>query len=139
MILFGVLQKYIDTVSNKIFIPIVIMLFLLTLGIQYGFVGIPNLLEINLPNKMYDLDFLFPFGFTSNDFFSADYFPLFPWFFCFLLGSCFGKWLKSNKAPEFFYKSHLKFLSFVGRNTLIIYVLHQPILFGLFYFVSMVV
>lgn len=139
MILFGILEKLIDKISNKIIIPIAIFLFILTLGIQNGFLGIPYLFEVKLPDNIYNLQFLFPLGFTSNTFFSADYFPLLPWFFCFILGSCFGKWLKSNKAPIFFYKSHIKFLSIAGRNTLIIYVLHQPILFGLFYLISLVI
>lgn len=138
IILFGLFHNFLDKIPNKIFIPSVIFLFLITIGLQYGFVGIPYLFQINLPLYIYNTNFLFPLGITSHNFFSADYFPLFPWFFCFLLGSSFGKFLQLNKAPQFFYKNHIKFLSFLGRHTLIIYIFHQPVLFSLFYLISII-
>ena len=37
----------------------------------------------------------------------------------------------TERFPTPFYQKHSRFLSFVGRKTLIVYVLHQPVLYGL--------
>ena len=92
-------------------------------GISYSFA---------LPRFLYDTGFLFPFGFPSASFFSSDYYPLFPWLFLFLAGSFLGIPLKSGTFPTPFYRLHAPWLAFIGRNTLVIYLLHQPILYGLF-------
>ncbi|MEG0895397.1 MAG: heparan-alpha-glucosaminide N-acetyltransferase domain-containing protein, partial [Oscillospiraceae bacterium] len=68
-------------------------------------------------------------------FYSADYFSLLPWFFIFISGIGFGKLLKEERLPKFFYNSHIKFLSVIGRNTIWIYILHQPIIFILLTFI----
>lgn len=39
---------------------------------------------------------LWLFGFTTPDFASADYFPLLPWFFVFLLGTWAGRYVKAG-------------------------------------------
>ena len=69
-------------------------------------------------------------GLQETGTFAVDYFPLNPWlgiFFIFLSAACkiypAGKPVLSFKWPE-------KWLWF-GRNTLIVYVIHQPILIGL--------
>ena len=69
-------------------------------------------------------------GLQETGTFAVDYFPINPWlgiFFIFLSAACkiypAGKPVLSFKWPE-------KWLWF-GRNTLIVYVIHQPILIGL--------
>lgn len=64
---------------------------------------------------------------------SMDYEPVFPWFGPFLLGMAVAKWLllrgpiaRSVASPT---QSRI---AWVGRHSLIIYLLHQPILIGLF-------
>ena len=46
---------------------------------------------------------LWLFGFTTPDFASADYFPLLPWFFVFLLGTWAGRYVKAGRLPQWFY------------------------------------
>lgn len=62
---------------------------------------------------------------------SADYFPLMPWGFAFFAGACLGYLFKHNLVPKFFTKPIWKPLTTIGRHTLIIYILHQPIIWGL--------
>lgn len=73
------------------------------------------------------------FGFPSKNFYTADYFPLFPWLFMFLLGAQIGRFIRENKFPRFFYRIKMPFFDFIGRYTVWIYLLHQPVIFGISY------
>lgn len=75
--------------------------------------------------------YLWMLGWTYNGFLSCDYFPLFPWVFVFLLGTSFGGYIKEGRLPAWFYTTKVPVLSFVGRKTLLIYMLHQPVLYGI--------
>ncbi|MBQ9437807.1 MAG: DUF1624 domain-containing protein [Lachnospiraceae bacterium] len=76
-------------------------------------------------------------GFPYRGFFSTDYFSLLPWFFLFLTGyflhaSLFQKGEGSvGKALE---KAPFKGIQFIGRHSLLIYMLHQPALYLLLLF-----
>lgn len=82
-----------------------------------------------------DLNFLFPLGLRSGKIFTgSDYFPIFPGLGSFLLGSAIGKSLYHKKQSllprvnaNFFL---LRGLSFVGRHSLEVYMLHQPIIYA---------
>ena len=74
---------------------------------------------------------LWLFGFTTPDFASADYFPLLPWFFVFLLGTWAGRYVKAGRLPQWFYTARAPRLALVGRHALLLYVLHQPLLYAL--------
>ena len=76
-------------------------------------------------------DWLWPFGFVTRDFYSADYFPILPWIFVFLLGAWFGGIVRSGRLPGKFYTAKIKVLPPIGRRALIVYVLHQPVLYGI--------
>jgi uncharacterized membrane protein len=78
-------------------------------------------------------------GFIPIGFYTFDYFPILPWFGIVLIGLYFGNLLYPDSMQRFkirdFSKSSLvRFLSFLGRHSLIIYFLHQPILIALLYF-----
>ena len=77
--------------------------------------------------------FIFPFGWIYPGFYSADYFPVFPWLFVFMLGTWFGRYVKERKLPDWFYEFKIKFFPAVGRHALIVYILHQPVFYGLIY------
>jgi len=74
---------------------------------------------------------LWPLGLRYHGFYSADYFPLVPWLFLFLLGAWLGgvigaaedRRLKELRLPGA--------LTWPGRHSLVIYMLHQPLLYGL--------
>jgi len=75
-------------------------------------------------------------GLPYSGFYSADYFPVFPWMFIFWVGYFLYKSIENtgfyislqNKSEI---PSPLKPFCFIGRNSLIFYLLHQPIIFGL--------
>ena len=64
---------------------------------------------------------LWLFGFTTPDFASADYFPLLPWFFVFLLGTWAGRYVKAGRLPQWFYTARAPRLALVGRHALLLY------------------
>jgi uncharacterized membrane protein len=74
---------------------------------------------------------LWIFGLTTADFASSDYFPLLPWIFIFLFGTWLGRYVKEGRFPSFFYRVKEPRLAAIGRHSLAIYVVHQPILFAL--------
>ncbi|MDR0248405.1 MAG: DUF1624 domain-containing protein [Oscillospiraceae bacterium] len=59
---------------------------------------------------------------------SADYFPIVPWGFLFMLGTWLGGPIKDGKLPRWFYNAKVPLFPVIGRYTLIIYMLHQPAL-----------
>lgn len=75
--------------------------------------------------------YLWMFGWTYDGFVSYDYFPLLPWIFVFLLGTCLGGYIKEGRMPQGFYTMKVPVLAGIGQRTLIIYMLHQPVLYGL--------
>ena len=71
------------------------------------------------------------FGWIDDDFFSSDYFPIFPWIFIFLFGTRLGKYIKEGRFPDRFYSFTIPALPWVGRKALYIYIIHQPVLLGI--------
>lgn len=82
---------------------------------------------------------LFPLGLTYEGFTSSDYFPLFPQLGYFLIGAAIGKTAyreKKTLLPGSFQKTPVaRFFCWCGRQSLFIYLLHQPIVYGLLEFV----
>ena len=78
-----------------------------------------------------DIPGLFMFGLITPDFYSSDYFPLLPWIFVFLLGTWAGRYVKEKRLPSAFYETRVPVLAPIGRRTLLIFLLHQPVLYGI--------
>ncbi len=78
---------------------------------------------------------LFPLGLTTDAFLTSDYFPLLPHLGFFLLGAALGRTLYREKKTLFpkvnDLKAPVRGLCWVGRNSLPVYLLHQPVLNGL--------
>lgn len=72
-------------------------------------------------------------GFPPDGFFSSDYFPLFPWIFLFICGYFSNLFLeKSGKMERRRSLPRRDALGFLGRRSLAVYLLHQPLLLLLF-------
>lgn len=73
---------------------------------------------------------LYPFGFMYRGFHSADYFPLLPWLFLFIIGTLLGGWCLKNRDKTILTAPFPAPLTFLGRHSLLIYLIHQPVLYG---------
>jgi len=72
------------------------------------------------------------FGWTRPEFRSYDYFPILPWFFVFMFGTWAGRYIAERRFPDWFYEMRrIPALPRIGRRALIIYILHQPVLYSL--------
>lgn len=89
-------------------------------------------LGIQLPAALLECDVLMPLGFGTV--FSADYFPLIPWLFLFLSGTFLGRW--HDRLPAWCYRRRVPPLSWLGRHSLWIYLVHQPLIFGAAWIIS---
>ena len=82
--------------------------------------------------------YLFWIGLTTSSFYTLDYFPLLPWLGVVLIGIFLGQHFYPRLAKEnITFQKPPKIarpITFLGEHALIIYLLHQPILFGLLYF-----
>lgn len=73
-------------------------------------------------------NYLFLFNLTNGSWISADYYPLFPWLGVFLYGIVLGKILYPRGAGLFRFRPSPDVLGFIGRHTLAVYLVHQPVL-----------
>ncbi len=75
---------------------------------------------------------LLPFGIHSAAYWAVDYTPLFPWFGVVLVGMGIGEFLYGAGVRRFstpqFPELLVRPLSFLGRHSLVIYLVHQPVI-----------
>lgn len=128
MLLFALLKPAIDTIPASLGMAVSIALFVFTQNLPEGFLGFVGLFTIPLPEAIYKQVYLLPLGFGGM---GSDYFPLFPWIFLYFAGAYLGTFIVRGTFPKWFYNTHSQVLSKIGRNTIIIYMLHQPVLMGI--------
>ncbi|MBO4367211.1 MAG: DUF1624 domain-containing protein [Clostridia bacterium] len=109
-----------------------IAVYALLSGIPSGYIGITGHPLVMLPRKLYANLFTAFFGFMPAGFSSTDYFPMLPWYFVFAAGALTGKYCYQKGFFRYgFFRKGIGPLSFLGRHSLLIYLLHQPVLYVL--------
>lgn len=83
----------------------------------------------HLPGVWYANLFTAFFGFFPRGFFSTDYFPLLPWLFLFWAGY-FLHFCMGRARMEPLRRSVCPALGWMGRHSLLLYLLHQPVIYG---------
>lgn len=119
--------------------------------LRYDFSNFVNLIlgviflvtGIYLTNLTFDFNWLLWLGFIPSKFYTVDYFPIFPWLGFVLIGIFLGNFLypdyeRNFNLLEVSKNSFVKFMNFIGKYTLWIYLAHQPILFGILYWLGMI-
>lgn len=119
---------------------IFLALFLLFYPLQDGTLGFGKL-SLSLPSALYRAKFGYVLGLPSPRFFSGDYYPLIPWFFLYLAGHFLRLWVLQHPHTEQLL-THPKRtpmftpLLWIGQHSLLLYLLHQPILMAVFYLIT---
>ena len=93
---------------------------------------------LGIMNVRVESRWLVPFGFVYPEFSSSDYFPLLPNMGFFLVGAAIGKTVYRNKEsllPRLEECPAVRPLCFCGRQSLWIYLLHQPVVVGICYLI----
>ena len=85
--------------------------------------------QMLLPGVWYANLFTAFFGFFPRGFFSTDYFPLLPWLFLFWAGY-FLHFCMGRARMEPLRRSVCPALGWMGRHSLLLYLLHQPVIYG---------
>ena len=131
ILLCGLAYKQFIKMPSVLGLIIALAVFFITYSVENGSLWL-FVTHYSLPDSWYSTDFLFWLGFPNRSFASADYFPVLPWFFIFLAGFFTGSYFRKHGFPSLFKARIVPFFGTVGRNALLIYILHQPILYSLF-------
>ncbi|MGI6031640.1 MAG: heparan-alpha-glucosaminide N-acetyltransferase domain-containing protein [Eubacteriales bacterium] len=131
MLLYALLERLLRPVPPWWGAGISLLLFFTTYRLRVGHLGIIRPLVFQLPEGLRENFLCFVLGLPTQGFSSADYYPLLPWIFLFLAGSFIGPLLQEGRAPAFFYQRHVRWLAFTGRHTLLLYLVHQPVLLAI--------
>ena len=96
------------------------------------------LLGIYFQNISVGFPWLLWLGLAPAGFYSVDYFPVFPWFGVILVGMGLGDRLypgyrRRIPVPDLSSSPFVRGLAFLGRNSLAIYLVHQPVMIAILY------
>ncbi len=98
--------------------------------INRGYAGWFQLRLLPLPDFLYDIRILTVLGFPDRGFHSSDFFSIFPWAFLFLTGYWVWSFLVKHDFVRFL-KFRVPVLATIGRYTIWIYLIHQPVLLAI--------
>lgn len=125
-VLTGLLDKGMQKLHPYIGLAVSLGLFILTMEVNRGYLA-----GVRLPVWLYANDFTAFLGLPHPGFVSSDYVPVIPWLFAYWIGyysyGIFLKhgWLKLLTAVR------IRPLEFLGRHSLIVYMVHQPVVYAI--------
>ena len=114
--------------------------------LKYGNLALGiSFIALGLYLKQVSVEFLWLLwlGLTPNSFYTVDYFPLLPWFGVVLIGVFIGNSFYPNYRRIFELRDRSQYriiqvLSLMGRHSLLIYLVHQPVLIAGLYLLGVV-
>lgn len=129
------LHKVFSKISPYIGIAVSMVLFVLCYNVTRGYIGIGKTVFFELPDFLYSYTISAYFGFMPKGFFSTDYVALLPWLFLFWVGYFLFLIFEKHNLLRFLSKISFKPLEFAGRHSLIIYMVHQPLVYSILYII----
>ena len=130
MLLLIPLDKLFQKIQPIIGAAVSFSLFLVTKNIPSGFIGSRNNCLAVMPFELYRNEFTAWLGFPHADFFSCDYFPIIPWLFLYITGYFLYFIFRRYDLLKYLSMFSVRPLEFMGRHSLIIYMVHQPVIYG---------
>ena len=130
VLLMTALEKLLKKVPAGLGAAASFLLFFVTRNCSRGSLGFEGLVLAPLPEGLYRNWLTAYLGFPQSGFFSADYFPLIPWLFLFVCGYFLYRLLHDRGLEErLFGRGRVPVLGWIGRHSLLVYLLHQPALY----------
>ncbi len=124
------LDRLLDKASPAAGLAASALLFSLLRHLAEGWIGLGPW-RLALPMALYDCRLLTPLGLPWPEFRSGDYFPLLPWFCLYLCGYFLRPLLRRSSRWRGLTAMSCAPLGWIGRRSLWIYLLHQPLCLGL--------
>lgn len=112
-------------------------LFMLTRNVNDGYLGVGDRTWLVLPDAWYANWWTAYIGFPAADFWSTDYFSVIPWIFLYWTGYFLYRAADRYGVMHWFSGIRIRFLEVIGRYSLEIYLLHQPVIYGVLYVIFM--
>lgn len=129
MLLAGAARRLLVRLPAFIGAPACLLLFLILKPLNQGYLNL-GLLRLPVPEELYHGYLATLLGFRDPTFFSTDYFSIFPWIFLFFTGYYLYRLIENSSVLEKYGTYTVPPLAFVGRHSLLLYLLHQPLLYG---------
>lgn len=125
------LEKLLRKVPNGVGLVCSGLLFAVLRNCGRGSLGFEGFVLAPLPGSLYRNLLTAYLGFPPGSFFSTDYFPLLPWLVLFVFGYFLYRAVaRRGLLDRLFARGRVPVLGWIGRNSLLVYLLHQPVLYG---------
>ena len=131
MLLLIPIEKFLLKIRTEAGLAGSFLLFLLFRNVNTGHIGFEKWNIIRLPDSFYRNLLTTYLGFPRRGFFSTDYFSLLPWFFLFVTGFYLYQLVQKKDMMGKLFSWRIPVFDVIGRHSLLIYLLHQPIVFGI--------
>lgn len=128
------MDRLFQRVSPYIGLAACCLLFMVLQEVELGRIG-----PWALPEWLYANYVTAFFGFPHRGFFTTDYVPLLPWIFAFWMGYFLYRIFKERDDLRFLEAGACRPLEFLGRHSLVIYLAHQPLIYGILYLIFEVI
>lgn len=130
MLLMIPLDRILRKIPPELGMLLSMALFVMTRNINSGFLGFEGWKLAALPRGWYRNLLTAYLGMPAADFYSTDYFSLIPWCFLFITGYfLYGICKKRNFFQWKFLQKKIPLFDFLGKHSLLVYLLHQPVLY----------
>lgn len=129
------LDKVFSKVNPYIGLAASFALFVITYNVPSSSLGFGGWKIVELPKTLYANLFTAYLGFPAPDFYSSDYFPVIPWLFLYQTGYFMYGIFKKNDWLKHLSVISIKPLEWIGRHSLLLYMLHQPVVYGVLFVV----
>lgn len=124
----SLLKNHLNKIQKESGFIISLALYIVSYNINEGSILFSTL---SLPRFLYRGEVMAFLGFTYRGFFSADYFSFLPWFFLFLTGFYLYGIMEKRKILHILKGVKITSIEFISRYSLLIYMLHQPVIYGI--------
>lgn len=127
MVICGICRPLIDKINCFVLFAAGLLMYIITFDFPNG--GVLHLFftDITIPLPE-DAIYSYAIGIKPKGFHSSDYFPLIPNGFLYIMGAALSGIIARGGMPRLFYgRIRVPVINFLGRHSLLFYIIHQPL------------